>query len=129
MDIPLVPISVGELYDKYSILEIKLSKITDNKKLSYIQKEYNMLEKIVKKYKLRPKMYEMLKEANLILWRTEDKLREKEKYNTFDREFIELARSVYKNNDLRHKIKQTINMIFDSEITEIKSYSTYDPNL
>mgnify|MGYP001298270482 CR=1 FL=1 len=129
MDIPLVPISVGELYDKYSILEIKLSKITDNKKLSYIQKEYNMLENIVKKYKLRPKMYEMLKEANLILWRTEDKLREKEKYNTFDREFIELARSVYKNNDLRHKIKQTINMIFDSEITEIKSYSTYDPNL
>lgn len=125
MDIPLIPVSVGELYDKYSILEIKLDKITDNLKSTYLNKEYDLLTPIIKKYELNRNIYIMLKEANLVLWNTEDKLREKEALGVFDQEFIELSRSVYRNNDLRSEIKNTINKICDSQLNEIKSYTNY----
>lgn len=67
----------------------------------------------------------MLKDTNLILWNTEDKLRKKEALGEFDKEFIELSRSVYRNNDIRSEIKNTINKICESQLNEIKSYTNY----
>lgn len=114
-----VPISIGELIDKITILEIKLL-FTDNE---YIQKELNELNQI----KSTLTQYTMeymneLREVNRILWKIEDKIRQKEKKQEFDDEFIELARSVYITNDRRAAIKRKINEITNSEYKEIKIF-------
>ena len=114
-----VPISVGELLDKISILEIKAF-LTDNE---YIRKELedlNLIKSTLTQFTLE---YEVqLKKVNEILWKIEDKIRKKEKLQEFDEEFIELARNVYKNNDKRSIIKQKINELTNSEYKEIKIY-------
>jgi hypothetical protein len=114
-----VPISVGELLDKITILEIK-SLFTDNQ---YIQKELDELNQIkstITQYTLE---YEVqLKKVNETLWKIEDKIREKEKLKEFDDEFIELARSVYINNDKRAEIKKQINELTNSTYQEVKLY-------
>lgn len=114
-----VPISVGELIDKITILEIK-SFFTDN---DYVHKELNELN-LVKSTLTQPILeYEVkLKKINERLWKIEDKLREKEKFQQFDGEFIELARSVYITNDERAEIKRKINEITNSTYKEIKLY-------
>jgi hypothetical protein len=111
--------SVGELLDKISILEIKAF-ITDNE---YVHKELNELNKIksiMTQYTLE---YEIkLKKVNERLWKIEDRLREKEKLQEFDEEFINLARSVYLTNDERAKIKKEINEKYKSTYQEVKCY-------
>lgn len=114
-----IPISIGELIDKITILEIK-SLFTDS---GYVLKELNELNRIKSTLTQYTLEYEVqLKEVNTKLWKIEDKLREKEKNNEFDDEFIEYARSVYKLNDQRAKIKRTINDITNSSFKEIKIY-------
>ena len=114
-----IPISVGELLDKITILMLKYehSKNKDVgeelEKLSAIAKEMNVLN---------DDFIKVLYSVNSILWGVEDSLREMEKENDFSEEFVDLARSVYKTNDLRSKIKKEINEFFGSEITEYKSY-------
>jgi hypothetical protein len=114
-----IPVSVGELIDKITILMLKYehSKNTDVgkelDKLSTIAKEFNVLN---------DEFVKVLYKVNLILWNIEDTIRELEKENNFSEEFIDLARSVYKTNDLRAKIKKEINEFYGSEITEFKSY-------
>ena len=106
-------ISLGELLDKISILEIKLKKIKDKSKIFHIKKEYNILLKIKKKVKVNKKVniyYKKLKEVNNSLWNIEDKIRLHEKLKKFDKKFILLARRVYFTNDKRSKIKLSINM-------------------
>ncbi len=122
-------ISAGELLDKISILEIKIDKITDIKNLNEVKKEYAILRKtrdssieLTDKIK---KLYNEIKKINLILWEIEDKIRICEKENNFGKNFIELARSVYFNNDKRAKIKSDINKTLGSNITEIKQYADY----
>ena len=124
----LAEISVGELLDKISILEIKKKKIMDKKKLIFINNEYKILNKIRKKMKLKKKInffYKQLKKANQALWNIENKIRVHEKSRKFDKNFISLARKVYKTNDKRSIIKLKINTFMGSNIVEMKSYSKY----
>lgn len=117
-----VPVSIGELYDKYSILLIKEQKIKENYKLNFIKKEISYLQPLINKYNLNQEVIEEIKNINEKLWDIEDAIRIKEKNQEFDDEFICLARSVYKMNDERYNIKCKINSIIHSEIREIKSY-------
>ena len=122
-------ISLGELLDKISILEIKLKKIKDKSKIFHIKKEYNILLKIKKKVKVNKKVniyYKKLKAVNNSLWNIEDKIRLHENLKKFDKKFILLARRVYFTNDKRSKIKLSINMSMNSNIIEMKSYSKYN---
>ena len=121
-----VPISVGELIDKVSILEIKKDKLK-NLKLKNILKELSFLRAVIEKNSIfiPDEIFFQLKSINLKLWDIEDKIRIKEKNKEFDNEFIELARSVYLNNDKRSETKKELNIIFNSEIIEEKSYEKY----
>lgn len=113
------PISTGELLDKISILSIK-SQYTNNQ---YVLKELQDLIQIAKEHQVYNDSYlTKLFQVNQRLWKIEDRLREKEKLQEFDEEFIELARSVYKTNDLRAKIKKEINEETQSIYQEIKLY-------
>ena len=119
-------ISAGELVDKITILEIKKEKITNKKKLIEIKKELdsltNTFNKSIKKNINLEALIKELKNINLKLWDIENKTRELEKKQEFGKEFIELARNVYKSNDERAKIKLKINEALGSNIKEVKSY-------
>ncbi len=120
-------ISVGELIDKITILEIKLQKIKDPKKLENINIELDTLNQHFTEIKNEnlSQLKNNLKEVNLKLWQIEDDIRVCEKNQSFDKNFIELARSVYITNDQRFEIKNSINELFSSEIKEVKSYEQY----
>jgi hypothetical protein len=119
MTFPSVPVSIGELIDKITILQIKKN-YSDNE---YINKELNDLIKIAEDLKVYEQSYlNNLMEVNQLLWDIEDRIRVKEKENTFDDEFIQLARSVYKENDRRAVIKKKINEETQSDYKEIKIY-------
>jgi uncharacterized coiled-coil DUF342 family protein len=125
----LIPVSVGELYDKFTILTIKNEKITDPTKKASVQKEIMYLQDVMMNITTFPpsetRLIERLRDINSQLWDIEDKIREKERKKQFDREFIELARSIYKKNDERSVIKNEINNVFNSELIDIKSYAKY----
>ena len=127
----LAEISAGELLDKLTILEIKLYKIDNLEKKKVIREEIKALKEVADKLVDWNKntditlLYSKLRTTNEKLWVIEDKIRIHEKDKNFDKEFIELARSVYINNDERFKIKSKINMLMDSNIKEIKEYSDY----
>ena len=125
----LSEISIGELLDKISILEIKLNKIKDPNALIEINKEYKLLKKVqnenVESNKKISELYHSIKEINLTLWRIEDEIRICEKNKDFGKKFIELARGDYINSDKRSKIKLEINKALGSNIIEIKQYSKY----
>jgi len=114
-----VPVSVGELIDKITILEIK-SLFTQNEYIEKELKELNLIKSTLTQYTLE---YEIeLKVVNENLWKIEDRIREKEKLQEFDEEFIELARSIYINNDKRAEIKKKINELTNSTYQEVKVY-------
>ena len=122
----LTEISAGELLDKISILEIKLDNIKDKDKLVEINKEYKSLEE-TKKSNIEisenlEKLVNQLKEINLKLWNIEEQKRLCEKNSDFGKNFIQLSRNVYLNNDKRAKIKSDINKLLGSNIKEVKSY-------
>lgn len=129
MQMPLIPTSWGELLDKITILEIKASKIKNKAALKNIQSELDLLNTIKHDLPLRDQtLIPLLKElsnVNHILWDIEDRIREKEQQLEFDADFILLARSVYKENDKRAKLKRQINDYLGSELVEEKSYSEY----
>ena len=122
----LAEISAGELIDKITILEIKKVKIVNKDKLIEIEKELFSLNETMKKFipdhSKISKFQDSLKEINLKLWDIEDGKRSAEKNKEFGKEFIELARNVYKFNDERAKIKLAINNALGSNIKEVKSY-------
>jgi hypothetical protein len=120
-----IPVSLGELYDKYTILEIKSEKVSDKAKLAEVHRELAYLKPYIERFDLCNTIVQNLKYVNNHLWHIEDAIRQKECKKEFDAEFIELARSVYIKNDQRAKIKYEINQILDSEIKEIKSYQPY----
>ena len=126
MDKILAEISAGELIDKITILEIKKEKISNKEKLVEVNKELISLNKTLKKSISNESKISSfkndLKNINLKLWDIEDGKRSAEKNNKFDEKFIELARSVYKFNDERAKIKLAINNALGSNIKEVKSY-------
>lgn len=123
-------ISVGELIDKITILLIKKEKINESSKLQEITKELNYLQDVVTKNKLNSDLkfnefLDSLLKVNKILWEIEDSIRLKEKHKDFNKDFIELARNVYKNNDKRFYLKNLINLHYGSLINEVKSYENY----
>jgi hypothetical protein len=120
-----VEVSIGEVLDKISILAIKLNKIEDKDKLRNIQKEFEKLTSQVTSGMYMDKIYLELCKVNKKLWNVEDKLRDHERLNNFNEDFINLARSVYKLNDKRAEIKKEINIKYGSELIEEKSYQEY----
>ena len=125
----LVEVSVGELFDKISILEIKKDKIKDKEKLKYIVDEYNLLkEQMVNKVKPNEKLsglFDTLKDINSKLWVIEDNKRLCEKNSDFGEKFIKLSRDIHFLNDKRASIKLEINNQTGSKIKEIKEYTSY----
>ena len=125
----IVEVSVGELLDKISILEIKRGKIKDPEKLKFINNEHTILksqlEKNVKSDKKLNELYQSLKEINSKLWVIEDDKRQCEKDKDFGEKFIKLSRDVHFLNDDRAKIKLEINNHTGSTIKEIKEYTSY----
>ena len=123
-----IPVSVGELIDKLSILHVKQLKISNEEKLEYINKEFELLYNSSSYYLNNQEienLYHELVEINKKLWDIEDKLRVNESENNFDSEFIDLARKVYFTNDERFRLKNEINLTTLSEIREIKDYKKY----
>ena len=125
----LVEISVGELLDKISILEIKKDKVKDEEKLKFIINEHEILkeqlDKNIKADEKINKLYQSLKEINAKLWVIEDDKRQCEKESDFGEKFIKLSRDVHFLNDDRAKIKLEINNLTGSKIKEIKEYTSY----
>ena len=120
-----VPASIGELYDKYTILQIKQERIKDEGKLVFINKELEYLKKHTDTFNLDASLVRELKTVNEILWNVEDNIRDKERRKEFDAEFISLARNVYIKNSERSQLKNKINSNLNSELIDIKSYSEY----
>jgi len=125
----IVEVSIGELLDKISILEIKQEKIKDPEKLKFINNEHSILEgqlkKSVKSDDKLNNLYQSLKEINAKLWVIEDDKRQCEKDKDFGEKFIKLSRDVHFLNDDRAKIKLEINNHTGSSIKEIKEYTNY----
>jgi hypothetical protein len=123
-----IPVSVGELIDKLSILHIKKIKISNPEKLEFITKEFELLHNMSSYYlndENISKYYHNLVEINLKLWEVEDEIRIIENIKLFDSKFVQLARQVYLINDERFSVKNMINELTDSEIREQKEYVEY----
>lgn len=126
-----VEVSNGELLDKLTILELKMSNISDDKKLINVKKEYNELNPLAKLLfeKFKDELLIKYKELALInsqLWKIEDDIRECEKNKNFGEKFVELARTVYFTNDKRSDVKKQINILTGSGFIEEKSYEDYE---
>ena len=125
----LAEVSIGELLDKISILEIKKEKIKDATKLKFINSEYNILKEQlnsnIKTDEKLDKLFKSLKEINAKLWVIEDDKRMCEKNSDFGEKFIKLSRNVHFSNDDRSKIKLEINNHTGSKIKEVKQYTEY----
>lgn len=123
-----VPISIGELIDKLSILHVKKTKITNIDKLNYVNNEFELLYNFSSVFLNDEevlKLYHELVETNSKLWDIEDNLRVIETKKNFDINFIELSRSVYFTNDKRFKLKDKINTLTNSDVREQKDYVNY----
>jgi hypothetical protein len=123
-----IPVSVGEMIDKLSILQVKKIKVTDENKLEFINKEFELLYNFSSEYLNNLEIeliYSKLILVNTNLWDIEDKLRVLEKEKKFDNEFVASARKVYFTNDERFRLKNEINLLTSSEIREIKDYVKY----
>lgn len=124
-----IPVSVGELIDKLSILHVKQIKITNEDKLEYVNKEFELLYKMSSEYLNQPEietLYHSLVTVNSNLWDIEDELRVLESEKRFTGKFIDVARKVYFTNDERFILKNKINLLTDSEIREVKDYVKYN---
>ena len=121
-----IEVSVGEIVDKLSILQIKTAFIKDEEKLNNVKNEYDYLYDIVfNKMKIEQSDFFDMVSINQKLWKIEDDIRDKERDKTFDNQFVELARSVYFTNDERAEVKKKINLKYGSLFIEEKSYSDY----
>jgi hypothetical protein len=127
-----IEVSNGEIIDKYTILEIKLVEIKDSDKLVNVQREYDSLTPVVDQIYNDTHAQETLAELKLdllninkTLWNIEDIIRDHEREERFDSDFIELARSVYYTNDERAEVKKQINQLTGSALVEEKSYQEY----
>ena len=128
-----IEVSTGEIFDKWTILNIKLEKIKDEEALENVKREYNMLSDVMaelmnsnqKIFKILLDYRDKLESINTRLWEVEDDLRRMEASRQFDYDFIHLARAVYQNNDKRAEIKKTINQLTKSKYVEEKQYTKY----
>ena len=127
-NVPMVALSWGELIDKITILEIKQRRLSSAEAIANVQRELAVLNKVFDASAVPESVApvkQALKAVNESLWDIEDQIRAKEAQSSFDRQFIELARSVYINNDERAKLKRQINKLMNSEFVEEKQYTSY----
>ena len=131
-NVPMVALSWGEVIDKITILEIKQQRLSSSAAIDNVRRELAALNKVVAGIAV-PEGLAALKQAlkvvNEKLWDIENKIRAKEAASAFDQQFIELARSVYVNNDDRAKLKREINKLLKSELVEEKQYTSYASSL
>ena len=131
-NVPMVALSWGEVIDKITILEIKQQRLSSAEAIDNVRRELATLNKVVADTAV-PEGLAALKQAlravNEKLWDIENKIRAKEAASSFDQQFIELARSVYVNNDARAKLKRGINKLLKSELVEEKQYTSYSSSL
>jgi len=121
-----IEVSIGEIVDKLSILQIKTAFIKDEEKLNNVKKEYDYLYDIVfNEMKIEQSDFSDMVSINQELWKIEDDIRDKERAKEFDDEFIRLARAVYVTNDKRAEVKKVINIKYGSLFVEEKSYQKY----
>ena len=122
-----IEVSLGEVLDRLSILQLKLQNISHTGKVANIVREHEAISRSIKGLKLKDLRHqiEQIYEVNKTRWETEDKIRSKEAEKVFDQEFVELARSVYKLNDRRNAIKREINLLSGSHLFEEKQYTPY----
>jgi len=120
----LVEVAIGEIFDKITILDIKLERISDESRLTYVQGEKNVLEEalIMEGVEIDSELYQELRDINIKIWDTEAGFREKEAKQEFDDEFVQFARLNAKYNDERFLVKKRINEHYDSPVREQKSY-------
>lgn len=127
-NVPMAALSWGEVIDKITILEIKQQRLSSAEAIANVERELAALNKVVAEASVPAGLAELKKALRAInenLWDIENQIRAKEAQSSFDRVFIELARSVYINNDQRAKIKRAINELLKSELIEEKQYTTY----
>ena len=119
-----VEVAIGEILDKITILDIKLERISDESRLSYVQGEKDVLEEALKLegVEINSELYQELRDINMKIWDTEAGFREKEAKQEFDDEFVQFARLNAKYNDERFLVKKRINEHYDSPVREQKSY-------
>lgn len=117
----LIEVSLGEILDKLSILEIKLEKINDDNRVKYVKYEYESLIKIIKSEYIDNYLYKLLKKINICIWDNMDKLRDDDKYLTNEQYNLQ-CKKCFDSNDIRFRIKNKINNIYKSEIREQKGY-------
>jgi hypothetical protein len=119
-----VEVAIGEIFDKITILDIKLERISDESRLSYVQGEKDVIEEALKLegVEIDSELYQELRDINMKIWDTEAGFREKEAEQEFDDEFVQFARLNAKYNDERFLIKKRINEHYDSPVREQKSY-------
>lgn len=125
----LVPVSWGEFFDKIAILEIKSQNIEDPAKMHNVRHELSALQEIRDVHSFPAtvtSLFVSLRAVNQSIWNIEDDIREQERSRDFGSRFVELARSVYRTNDERARLKREINLALNSEIVEEKSYTPYD---
>ena len=124
---PVVPVSWGELFDKITILEIKVERLENPRALANVEKELGLLRQFTDavEHEDLEDLVTDLKAVNVDLWQIEDDIRELEREKIFDEDFIALARAVYRENDRRAALKRRINTALGSELTEEKSYKAY----
>ena len=131
-NVPMVALSWGEVIDKMTILEIKQERLSSADAIDNVRRELAALNEVVARAAV-PEALGALKQAlkavNEKLWDIENQIRAKEAEAAFDRSFVELARSVYINNDERAKLKREINKLLKSELVEEKQYTAYAPSL
>jgi hypothetical protein len=121
-----IEVSIGEIVDKLSILQIKTKFIRDEEKLNNVKKEYDYLYDIVfNEMKIEQSDFFDMVSINQELWKIEDDIRDKERNKEFDDEFVSLARAVYVTNDKRAEVKKVINIKYGSLFVEEKSYQKY----
>ena len=123
-----IPVSIGEMIDKLSILQVKKNKVKDKTKLEFIDKEFELLYNFSSEYLNNSEtelIYYQLVSVNTNLWEIEDELRIMEKEKNFGDDFVSSARKVYFTNDERFRLKNEINLMTESEIREVKEYVKY----
>ena len=125
MSLCSIPVSIGELWDKYTILNIKKRKIKSEERLACVNKEIDALKPYIEKYPLETRLINELTEINTSLWNLEDHIRELDNKNIFNEEFIKVSRSIYYSNDKRHEVKNKIDLFHNSYIVEVKSYKEH----
>ena len=123
-----IPCSIGEIYDKITILNIKKQKSNNKIKLNNINKELDLLKDTINDIKISDNLYNELYNINLTLWEYEDNIRIKSSKKEFDNQYIQLAENIHITNDKRYLIKKKINNLFDSTIKEEKIYSYKNNN-